>query len=165
MISLVGAYPQWRTLLDAPMKVSLRSAVDCAGAPPHTGGSPHYVPFIQLYANPTAWTASWNSNTRTMPVGSMIVKEKLDGTNRLGYAAMHKRAPGFDPAHGDWEYTYFDSSLSNVTARGAIPSCRNCHENARESDYLFRAYGRLIALSSNTNGPLQLRTITIRPPK
>lgn len=100
-----------------------------------------------------------------MPVGSIIVKEKLDGTNRLGYAVMQKRARGFDPLHGDWDYTYFDDGLSKVTAQGKVASCRDCHANAKETDYLFRAYARLFWLNTQTNASLQLNTISIRPPQ
>jgi hypothetical protein len=77
------------------------------------------------------------------PVGSVIVKEKriLDFSGKKsasaenGVGGMVKRAASYDPAHGDWEYFYFEDT-SNIQA-GRIQSCVQCHEGAKDKDYVF----------------------------
>ena len=52
-----------------------------------------------------------------------------------GVGGMVKRAPGFDPAHGDWEYFYFDDATKIESGR--ITSCIACHDAAKDTDYVF----------------------------
>src|SRR5262249_41411779 len=78
----------------------------------------HASAAVVIYMNHAAARA-FRQGTNSYPVGSVIVKEKMfggyfakdgkpahDATDGMG--GMVKRAPGFDPAHGDWEYFYFD---------------------------------------------------------
>ncbi len=79
------------------------------------------------------------------PVGAVIVKQKLvhgyrdkDGkpvNAANGVGGMVKRPPGYDPKHGDWEYFYFQDS-SKVQS-GRISSCVQCHDAAKDRDYMF----------------------------
>ena len=68
---------------------------------------------------------------------------------------MIKRADGFDPAHGDWEYfcsahvpgladdpAVAQSAVAQVKPAGKIESgriasCVQCHEAAKRTDYVF----------------------------
>jgi hypothetical protein len=52
-----------------------------------------------------------------------------------GVGGMVKRSPGFDPAHGDWEYLYFDDATKIESGR--MTSCIACHEAAKNTDYIF----------------------------
>ena len=85
------------------------------------------------------------------PVGSVIVKEKegqgyyFEGTARTaktrdGVGGMVKRPPGYDPAHGDWEYFYFEDP-SKIES-GKISSCVQCHAGASKTDYVFGDWSR-----------------------
>ncbi|MDB6068335.1 MAG: hypothetical protein JWR26_4543 [Pedosphaera sp.] len=56
-------------------------------------------------------------------------------TGENGVGGMVKRAPGYDPAHGDWEYFYFDDAAKIQSGR--IASCVGCHETAKGKDYVF----------------------------
>jgi hypothetical protein len=90
-------------------------------------------------------TGAFTNQARQFPAGAVVVKQKyvsryhfLDqekyGRAKNGVGGMIKRSPGFDPAHGDWEYFYFDD-LKKIES-GRISSCVNCHESAKQ-DYVF----------------------------
>src|SRR5207237_171665 len=77
---------------------------------------------------------------------SVIVKEKkrqdwIRGApsdvihSRDGVGGMIKRAPGYDPEHGDWEYFYFENA-SRIES-GRIVTCVQCHVGASGKDYVF----------------------------
>jgi hypothetical protein len=51
------------------------------------------------------------------------------------YFAMAKRAPGYDPAGGDWEYLVLDAA-GHIEQRGRLPLCGRCHADAPH-DHLF----------------------------
>ena len=74
------------------------------------------------------------------PAGSIIVREKLskpdDATPRL-LAVMFKRAPGFNPKGGDWEFLTVDGPLRKITARQKRGSCLGCHSRQSERDFVF----------------------------
>ncbi len=105
----------------------------------------HYQTSIHLYANPTA-AAAIAAKQKNLPIGAVIVKEKLGDTGWdaklpvpktpvLGVGGMIKRAPGFDPKNGDWEYFYADETIPFTM--GKMTSCSVCHAKARANDYLF----------------------------
>jgi hypothetical protein len=88
-----------------------------------------------------------------MPVGAIVVKEKHHDPVVTGppveFGAMIKREPGYDPAHGDWEYLFVAMKPEKTVARGKLESCIDCHSNAKDKDYLFRTYlpGKAVAVS------------------
>jgi hypothetical protein len=109
---------------------------------------PHAHTFIRIYMNDLAHDAFVEGVT-TYPVGSVIVKEKrgleyfvemskqpqeTDKTPN-GVDGMIKRAPGYDPDNGDWEYFYFDDS-SRIES-GRIANCVQCHQAATATDHVF----------------------------
>lgn len=105
---------------------------------------PHAHTYVQIYMNDLA-AGAFTNQARQFPVGAVVVKQKyvsryhlLDqekyGRAKNGIGGMIKRSPGFDPAHGDWEYFYFDD-LKKIES-GRISSCVNCHESAKQ-DYVF----------------------------
>ena len=73
------------------------------------------------------------------PVGSVIVREKLsseaDVLPQL-VAVMIKRAPGFNPSGGDWEFFIADGKLTKVRERQKTGSCLNCHSSQAERDFV-----------------------------
>jgi hypothetical protein len=123
---------------------------------------PHANAAIQIYMNDVA-ARTFVSGGGSYEPGAVIVKQKSDqgyfdsesrkmvrsaDAGRMlpgelkravstdnGVGGMVKRAPGFDPAHGDWEYFYFEAG-SKIEA-GPIASCVKCHEAARDTDYVF----------------------------
>ncbi len=101
----------------------------------HTTGASTYG---VVYANELARAAFAGGGK--FPVGSVIVREKLskpdDATPQL-LAVMVKRAPGFNPKGGDWEFLTVDGALTKVTGRQKKGSCLDCHASQRERDFVF----------------------------
>ncbi|AKT41853.1 hypothetical protein [Chondromyces crocatus] len=66
-----------------------------------------------------------------LPPGSILVEAHYDAAAQdpTTFLAMEKRAPGYDPGFGDWEY-FILSSTGEVAARGKLLACRRCHAEA-----------------------------------
>jgi hypothetical protein len=74
------------------------------------------------------------------PVGAIIVREKLSkegGERPELLAVMIKRAAGFNPAGGDWEFLTVDGGLSKIRERQKKGSCLQCHSSQRDADFVF----------------------------
>ena len=101
----------------------------------HTTGPSTYG---VVYANELA-RAAFTSGAK-FPAGSVIVREKLskpgDARPQL-LAVMVKRAAGFNPAGGDWEFLTVDGGLTKVTGRQKKGSCLDCHASQRDRDFVF----------------------------
>ncbi len=69
------------------------------------------------------------------------MKEKLGGKGQdavIEIGGMIKRAKGFDPANGDWEYFFHDSDGKLSTGK-ALSRCADCH-NAAVNDHVYAAW-------------------------
>ena len=53
---------------------------------------------------------------------------------------MIKRAPGYDPANGDWKYFYFEDG--SAVESGRIAPCIACHRGASDRDFVFGDWAR-----------------------
>ena len=109
---------------------------------------PHAYARIQVYMSASAADA-FRQHKGAYPPGSVIIKEKALGSYQEDFAStgprakegvggMIKRAPGYDPDHGDWEYFYFEDP-SKIEA-GKISSCVTCHAGAAETDHVFGSW-------------------------
>jgi hypothetical protein len=78
---------------------------------------------MSVFVNPVGREEMMTKQSPKFPIGSMIVKEKLgspDSTKPEVLTAMIKRAPGYNPESGDWEYLVLDGAASkNCRARHA----------------------------------------------
>lgn len=137
-------YAGWPAVTEKPFEVPEHIFLLCGGPPKaFQGRGPHLVPAIHLYANPTAFAAVRADDTKVMPIGSVVVKEKWWNKQEArpsAYAAMIKREPGYDADNGDWEYVYVSTSAEEKVQRGRIEKCVTCHRTAANKDYLFRTY-------------------------
>jgi hypothetical protein len=115
---------------------------------------PHAYAHIQIYMNPSAATA-FEQHKGAYPPGAAIIKEKAFGgyqedfsstapRPKEGVGGMIKRAPGYDPAHGDWEYFYCEYPAKIET--GKISSCVSCHAGAATTDYVFGSWATSVLL-------------------
>lgn len=111
---------------------------------------PHAHTSVKIYMNEIAAEA-FRDRSAAYPVGSVIVKEKLGleydladaggerkrnaANTASGVGGMIKRAAGYHPEHGDWEYFYFEDP--EKVERGEIASCVECHRSAAATDYVF----------------------------
>src|SRR6185503_6022795 len=116
---------------------SVQAARKTKGPHAHTG--------IVIYMNDAA-ARTFAGKTGAYEPGAVIVKEKSAVGYRepvtgkfvhdaSGVGGMVKRSPGFDPAHGDWEYFYFEDAKKIES--GHISTCVQCHSSAKSKDYIF----------------------------
>jgi hypothetical protein len=94
------------------------------------------------WLNPGAVTAYQHKDTLPFVVGAAIVKEKLvrdsDGTLTLvARGVMIKRDAGFDAAHGDWEFAYWEPSAGLLAGPAESKHCGDCHAAAQATDFVF----------------------------
>lgn len=134
-------YRNYTRLTEKPYGVNGRLAILCNTPPPEMiqklkdAHGPHDTNSIHLYANAVA-APQYRETKKPLPVGSVIVKEKLDDELAVaGIGGMIKREAGFDPANGDWEYFYSDDKVG--FSRGKLANCAGCHAKAKESDFVF----------------------------
>ncbi len=149
---IAAEYASYHKLTDKEVYVNPALAMLCRGASREEVESarithgPHANTAILVYMNEPAAQA-FSSRTNVYAVGSVIVKQKRihgywdrNSGKRVasaenGVGGMVKRAAGYDPAHGDWEYFYFEDK-SKIQS-GRIQSCVQCHEGAKDKDYVF----------------------------
>jgi hypothetical protein len=149
---IAAAYTSYHKVTDSEVYVNPELAMLCVGAGreqlenARTRHGPHANTAILVYMNEPA-AQVFSRGDDAYPVGSVIVKHKsIHGygdqksgekvpSAENGAGGMVKRAPGYDSAHGDWEYFYFEH-ISNIQS-GRIQSCVQCHEGAKDKDYVF----------------------------
>lgn len=107
---------------------------------------PHALATIHVFADPLAERAL-TSGAKTFPVGAVLVKRKervespIAGVTVVGgVTGMIKRAAGYDPAHGDWEY--FIEEDDRALERGKLSTCIACHAKAKGPDHVFATWYR-----------------------
>ena len=98
--------------------------------------------YLRDWANPLAGQGIATHGAPAFPVGAVIVKEKYAGApaapaDLVAIALMIKRASGFDPAHGDWEYAYYEAALGIVRSAEQTAYCASCHAGAAATDYVY----------------------------
>ena len=164
---VAAAYPRYQRITDKAVFVNPELAMLCRGASQQEVEAargqhgPHANTAVLIYMNDAAAEA-FRAKATLYPAGSVIVKRKQvlgfrdqagewvnDRDNGVG--GMIKRAAGYDPAHGDWEYFYFDRPSGAFTAgtatfkatppakleSGRIASCVGCHAAAARTDRVF----------------------------
>lgn len=97
--------------------------------------------YLLDWLNDAAVRGSATMASSAFPVGAALVKEKLtlkpDGKFELSaLGLMIKHEPGFDPAHGDWEFGYWAASQGPSTAPERATECAGCHA-ASKTDFVY----------------------------
>jgi hypothetical protein len=95
-----------------------------------------------VYVTPSAKDAAFGPLGKIEP-GTILVMEQSLHKTAVPAAGnpppsgptlmMEKRAPGFDPAHGDWRYVVVDG---NSVEDGPLQLCASCHDEAPH-DHVF----------------------------
>jgi hypothetical protein len=134
-----------KLMTSQPAPVNATIAALCINPPTvHTGGFADNHPLatagvtILVSMSPQAADA-FDRKAPYYPVNSVIIKEK----SSIGIGGMIKHAPGYDPAHGDWEYFYLDDP--SQVSHGKIASCIGCHSSAASTDYVFGTWAKPLA--------------------
>jgi hypothetical protein len=142
IMTAVKSYTTWARVTRSPYWVSPAISALCA-SPGGGKANPHASPYINVYVNETGRTAMLKPGAVTFPEGSVIVKEKGNGEQAAEpelLTVMVKRARGYNPAVGDWEFAVVDGTVTSVQARGKLANCMECHKTVSSSDYVFRTY-------------------------
>lgn len=88
----------------------------------------HDLSFVRVYADPVA-LESYTTRAAPFPAGSLLVKEEHGDetcTDVLGFTAMFREDPGWDPEGGDWHWQKLDADRA-VTQDGKLQRCSSCH--------------------------------------
>jgi hypothetical protein len=150
---IAKSYGDYQAITTQPVLVNPELAMLCVGASTAQVDAarikfgPHANTAISIYMNDAAANAF--RERRSYPVGAVVVKRKrlmsYGGSNSVspgetenGVGGMVKRSPGYDSAHGDWEYFYYDRP--DHIESGQIASCVQCHIGAKTSDYVFGSW-------------------------
>lgn len=149
---VASGYRSLQLMTKEPVFVEPALALLCRGVTPaeiqkaRDAAGPHALATVRIFMNDLA-AATFGTPDVQYPVGSIVVKEKgntrlpaPDGVVHDGVGGMIKRAPGYDPENGDWEYFYFEDVAK--IERGRIAACIGCHRRAAESDFVFGNWSR-----------------------
>lgn len=151
-------YRSWARVNTTPQYIMSKLDLLCVGPSPAQIAAekldPHVRHYMLCYVNKIGEQAMLTQKSPRFPVGSVVLKEKLDSpkvdAKRTLITAMVKHAPGYDPQHGDWEYIVAKcSNVSNVSniangdgatlqSRGKLANCGACHAEKRRTDFVFR---------------------------
>ena len=98
--------------------------------------------YLRDWANAAAVQGLATRGVPAFAEGAVIVKEKYAGpqsseADLVAIGLMIKRAPGFDPAHGDWDYAYYEPALGIVHDAEQTVYCHQCHAGAAATDFVF----------------------------
>ncbi|HET7228792.1 MAG TPA: cytochrome P460 family protein [Longimicrobium sp.] len=141
-------FASWPRVTEKPVQVSPELSMLCVALPPENTrahaaaipGGPHRSIVVRVSPN----AAAAYREGRPLPAGAVVVKEKYDDDAARGplraYGVMIKRAPGYDPGGGDWEYGFVSLDSTATVTRGRLAGCAGCHASARRTDYLFRRH-------------------------
>ena len=146
---VVSAYARYTCLTPSNYQVDEGLLMLCRGANQEdvkraeTDTGPHAYSEVRVLMDITA-EAALKSGTEIFPVGAVVVKEKV--AHQYPYlkeaprrpnsvTGMIKRAPGYDPQNGDWEY--FIQEAGAPLEKGKIATCIGCHAKTPGPDHLF----------------------------
>jgi hypothetical protein len=140
---LISGYRKWTRVNPQPVTMAPQSAQACAAVALADPNNPHSSKFITVYVNDIGRRAMMEEETPHFPQGSIVVKEKLStptSTTPELLTVMIKRAPGYNPESGDWEYLVTDGTGKSIQKRGKLENCQGCHLRDKSTDYVSRSY-------------------------
>ena len=140
---LIAGYRKWTRVNPEPVTMAPQSAQACAILTPADPNNPHTNKFITVYVNEIGRHAMMEEEKPHFPQGSIIVKEKLTSptsTRPELLTVMIKRASGYNPESGDWEYLVTDGTGKTILQRGRLENCQACHLRDKSTDYIARSY-------------------------
>ena len=143
--TIMASYTAWTKRTDQPVSISAEIFGLCR--PPTATetdfqNSVHGKNLALLdWVNPEAAAGFTAGDASPFPVGAAIVKEKLaagtDGIELVARGFMIKRAAGFNPAAGDWDFAYWEPALGIVSDTTSSAACAGCHASSHASDFVF----------------------------
>jgi hypothetical protein len=150
-ITALADRTKWLQINASPYYISDQVNLLCA-APIRVGveegrrQNPHAETAITVFTNKVGYDAMVSPKSKKFPVGSMIVKKKIEPKSHRDTALLHtvmiKREPGYNLKAGDWEFAVVSGDGKQVQSRGKLANCMGCHLPQRSKDYVFRTYLR-----------------------
>jgi len=137
----VQGYQAWTRVNREPAIMDAATAAMCAQVVKTQ--NPHQNKFIAVFVNDVGKHAMLFQKQPKFPCGTAIVKQKLanpTSTEPEALTAMIKRAEGFNPKGGDWEYLVLTGNGSTVVSRARNESCQACHSLYKNTDFITRQY-------------------------
>ncbi|HEX4140550.1 MAG TPA: cytochrome P460 family protein [Candidatus Methylacidiphilales bacterium] len=132
---------QFTKVTPHPLHMSQAVAMLCVQTPLNAP-SPHVDKYFDVYiSSPEAFVIK--SGIGTYLEGTVILKRKYsdpDGKKTELFTGMIKRAPGYNPQSGDWEYFTLSGDGAHVEQSGQLQSCMSCHQAYSASDFVTRDY-------------------------
>ena len=139
----IAGYRAWTKVNQSPYRMAPPSAIACAAPARANVPNPHQDKYVTVYVNDTGRKAMLEQKSPKFPEGSIIVKEKLSNPASPApelLTVMVKRAPGYNPEVGDWEFMVTDGKGVEVRERGKLENCQTCHVSWTRTDYVSRTY-------------------------
>jgi hypothetical protein len=140
---LISGYKKWTRVNPEPVTMAAQASQACAAVAMPDPNNPHSRKFITVYVNDIGRHAMMEEETPHFPQGSIVVKEKLStpmSTTPELLTVMIKRASGYNPESGDWEYLVTDGTGKSIQKRGKLENCQGCHLRDKSTDYISRSY-------------------------
>ncbi len=132
--------PKLHRVTDVPFKMDDVVAGRCDVNPKNFHAHSGY--YCHVYVN-DAGLETMKSGKGVYPVGSVIVKQKYSDEKATAtelFTIMRKMKPGYDTAHGDWEYSIVDRTGKKELVSGRLEACIECHTPYAKTDYVTRVY-------------------------
>jgi Cytochrome P460 len=135
-----------------PLLLHSRTALLCRPPTPQEtaedAANPHVNKYSRLYVD-KAGRAAAEGHEPFYPEGTVLLKEKLpeadDGKGAAAagpvpelFTGMLKRAKGFNPDCGDWEFFTVSGDAGKLTSRGKTATCMECHQRYPDTDFTTR---------------------------
>src|SRR5262249_49495311 len=136
----IRGYRSWTRVNSEPAMMDAATAAMCAQMV--KGQNPHQNKFINVFVNDVGRQAMFQKTPR-FPKGTVVVKEKLPAANSNtpeALTVMIKRAEGYNPEGGDWEYLVTSGDGADIISRGRNESCQRCHSLYKNTDFVNRQY-------------------------
>jgi hypothetical protein len=139
--SEIRGYQTWTRVTQEPAVMDAATAAMCAQM--IKTQNPHQNKFVSVFVNDVGKQAMLFQKEPTFPKGTVIVKQKLGAptsTEPEALTAMIKRAEGYNPEGGDWEYLVASGDGATIISRGRDESCQKCHSLYKATDFVTRRY-------------------------
>jgi hypothetical protein len=143
--AMIAHYRSWSSATSEPVAVSSSIFALCRAPTPFEQAfatSEHgNHRLIREWDNDLALASMGDAGTYPFAPGAAIVKEKLlrsdGGPVMVALGLMIKRWSGFDAAHGDWDFAYWEQGSGLLSGAVQSAHCGDCHAAARGTDFVF----------------------------
>lgn len=99
----------------------------------YPGKEPHGF-LLATYVTDDAFSSI--KDKKSIPYGSIIVKENYNPDRELVAVTVMYKVKGYDSEHGDWFWLKY-SPDGVIDDAGKVKECIDCHGQKKDNDYIF----------------------------